>query len=135
MSSSMSAAGMRVGDEDPVVRCAGTWRTRRPDVLPDHQGRGAVRVEGATDLLEVLLAEEVLVLDAEGGEGCAFLRGRIREFDRGDVPSSSFVMITRSRTLMVPESCSSLMAGMISPENLLPGKPMAMYSTGPMLMP
>ena len=43
-------------------------------------------------------------------------------------------MITRSRTLMVPESWSALMAGMISPENLLPGKAMAMYSTGPMLM-
>ena len=51
------------------------------------------------------------------------------------LPSLSLVMRTRSMTLIVPESWSFLMAGMISPENLLPGKAMAMYSTGPMLMP
>jgi len=43
-------------------------------------------------------------------------------------------MMTRSRTRIVPESWSSLMAGTISPEKLLPGKAIAMYSTGPMLI-
>ncbi len=35
---------------------------------------------------------------------------------------------------MVPASWSSLIAGMIFPENLFPGNAIAMYSTGPTLM-
>ena len=136
MISSTRAAGIRpLAMRMPSALRRDFANSLRPDVLPDHQGRRAVRVERAADVLEVLLAEQVPVLDTERRERRLRLGAGLVQLDDATLPSSSLVMSTRSSTRMVPESWSSLMAGMISPENLFPGNAIAMYSTGPMLMP
>ena len=71
--------------------------------------------------------------DAERPPGAACSSGLASDSSMPSMlPSASFRMMTRSRILIVPLSTSYLRAGMISPENLFPGKAIAMYSTGPM---
>ena len=95
---------------------------------------GAVGIERRADLLEVLLAEQVAALDAEHVEDRPLLGVGIGQLDGRHV---ALAVLGDDHQVEDPDGARILQLldrRHDVAENLLPGKAMAMYSTGPMLM-